>query len=152
MISNPILLGHYRQLLSLVICIVWHQFYRHYKLLHYWQTSGYAPRGLWWHFKCLFFWFKSLQYLSMLRSSLYVTYLCCVEISLSKNKLDVFCNTTLPRERPIGSAVCEILWYTQTNKQTDKHTSCYFIIRIRYTHHWRAGYWYSSQDGNNTWK
>ena len=38
------------------------------------------------------------------------------------------------KESLIGSAVSEIIRYTQTdsqtNRQTDKHTSCYFIIRI----------------------
>ncbi len=33
-------------------------------------TTGYAPRGRKWHFKCLFFLFKYLRYLSMLRISL----------------------------------------------------------------------------------
>ena len=34
------------------------------------------------------------------------------------------------KESPIGSAVSEILRYTQTDTQTNKQTSCYFIIRI----------------------
>ena len=34
------------------------------------------------------------------------------------------------RENPIGSAVIEILRYRQKGTQTDKQTSCYFIIRI----------------------
>ena len=34
------------------------------------------------------------------------------------------------KKNHIGSAVSEILWY----KQTDKRTSCYFIIRIESGH------------------
>ena len=38
------------------------------------------------------------------------------------------------KENPIGSEVTEIIRYKQTYTQTDihtnKHTSCYFIIRI----------------------
>ena len=54
-------------------------------------------------------------------SSLYDTYLCCVEISMRKNP---------GKDNKIGSAVSEILWYKHTNTQTHIQTSCYFIIRI----------------------
>ena len=33
-------------------------------------------------------------------------------------------------ESPIGLVVTEYLRYTQTDRQTDKQTFCYFIIRI----------------------
>ena len=40
-------------------------------------------------------WFKSLQYLSILRSSLYDTSLSCVEVSWRKTFFDFFCDFSL---------------------------------------------------------
>ena len=76
------------------------------------------------------FWFKSLRYLS--------TYLCCAEVSKSKKNL-IFCDfsweggVTLPKNNYKPSRELwesTLLRITRSVKQSDKHTTCYFVIRM----------------------